>query len=599
MKKGSRVFILSIFLLLLMLALSACLGEDRQRTPISFTEWGRAAMIGEQGDTEPSTLAVAPDGSLAAIASPIRVTATKDFLLHLTVLGADGEQLFNADLPYRSEDLSHIQFVEDDREFRLYFRDGDALMRNTWPMDPATDWEAGFAPEEVLRREGLLGYKAAPTPDGEDLFLLWERYSLDLAGPVPANWQEVTFDPELMMTVLHADMQVDQQGVVYVGYSFEESPIRVYVDSFVMAPDQPERLAGRRTPITFLESLGRSEFRGPIVSLEEGEWYLSYFTEIPTPRGLRDTLFFQAFPREYDALAEVFATHDKYPSTIVSLPIFYPPEQVDADISGDVTIERYSLPSESRNNGANLFGTPNTIQGEHDIVVLGTTAMLYTNTKTDYQPILVFLQDGATLGYQVLTWTDPVTLAARPARDGEGNMYAVWGEASGAIRHYPLYFATTNERMAAPYQQVTVEDTGQIATETLDRVLQSISMGFITMTWLAFPFIIAIIGSFYFESGYYYRFFSGLAFAVHLASKFWMTRELLEFIPGIAYVQPPLATILVYATPVLTMLLSFGIWWLFWGRKKTYNLLAIWIYLPVGLIDWVIGTIFYSIGYFS
>lgn len=586
-------------LLLAAILLTACGGEDRERTPISLEEWGRAAVIGEQADSEPSALAVSPAGDLVAIASPIRVTATKDFLLHLTVIDAAGTQLFNADLPLRTEGLGTLQFVEHPGEFRLYWRDGDSLFRNSWPMDANTDWEAGFIPEEVLTQEGLLGFKVSPTPADEDLILFWDRYSMDLTGPVPDSWQTYTRDPEETMTMINADMQVDSTGAVYIAYTYQTSPIRIYIDSFVIFPESTELLAGRTTPVTFLEGLGRSEYRGPIISLEDEEWYISYFTEIPTPRGLSDKLFYQTFPRDPDALAELFSTHDKYSSVTVALPIYYPPPVIEEPFSEDILIERYSPPNESGTSGANLFGTPSTPQGERDLVILGTTAMLYTNTKTDYQPILVFIQDGAVRGYQVLTWTDHATLSVRPVLDAAGQLYAVWGEATGAIRHYPLYFATTNEEMARPYQQITAQDTGVIAMDAFDRVLQSISVAFLTMTWMAVPFIIAIVGSFVFESGYYYKFFTALALLVHLWSKFWMTEDLLSFIPGIQFMNPQLATILIYATPVLTMIVSFGIWYLFWGRKKGYDLLAIKIYLPIGLIDWVIGTVLYSIGYFS
>jgi hypothetical protein len=262
------------------------------------------------------------------------------------------------------------------------------------------------------------------------------------------------------------------------------------------------------------------------------------------------------------------------------------------------------LRSDSQRQKA-LLGTtsvnhaPATVQGQHPEVALVLTAMYATRSRQEYQPTVVYLKDGAPLGYQALTWTDFPSLNPTITSDARQHLYVAWVDVTGEAGAYPVYLASTAPALHAAWQRLTGDDYLVIALDLFNRIASSVALLPLTIIWflLPFPWLMLMLskGAMYGNPG---RQVYWVAMVIYWGAKYVLTEQLLTHLPGLAYLPPAQGMFLSYLAPLALLAVSLvigkGIAKL---RGEEFNVLE--TYLTTHTVDWLLATFVYAIGQFE
>ncbi len=245
---------------------------------------------------------------------------------------------------------------------------------------------------------------------------------------------------------------------------------------------------------------------------------------------------------------------------------------------------------------------PSTLAQPSDEVVLAASVQYATRTRQQYQPTLIYLQDGAVLGYQAITWTDHPLVFPVIAEDAAHQLYLAWNDASGESFQYPVYLATTAPGLQKSWQRLTGDDYVAIAADLANRAVSGVVFFPLAAIWLVISFFALFValglsrGDLYGGRG---RVVLLGVLWLYWASKYLTTYQIIAYLPFLSYLAPVTGQLLILLVPVLVLMISTALVGLVYIRRAERDYSVMRAYLAIVAIDWVLSLVIYSIGHYE
>lgn len=580
-----------IALLFLVFFVIGC--QERLHTACVNPDWGRAGRVGLSARSQPVALAVAPNGDWVALAWPTRPAADSE-RLHLLTLAAGGSILADLDLPPAVQRPQNLQLLvaptNGSPTLSLLWQeaaDGGFITRylsltptgeiigQPWTMLPA-DLAAGW-------------YKAVYLPTG-DLFLLLT--TADGLATVSVDDDLVSIHSLNPQTdVINADFQVDGQGQLHLVWTERVSTTRREMRYAHLAAPNAEWGPSQLIAAFTITADGSNEIvAGPVLSLADSDLYASWIVERLTPGGAVRQLNLATWEESGETAVP----------QVVNLPLVFPPPTVPADLPLVVKHlarlpERVSLP-------AGLGSDLATAAGQGDATWLALSVQYATRSRQQFQPTLLYLDEGQVAGYQALSWTDRLSQHVVATADDQGHLYAAWQDIGREAGQYPVYLATTAPELQAAWTNLTWADYQAIGEELANRAVLGFTLLPIVALWLLVGYGWVFIV--YWATGGNLRpgsrgWVLTIALLVYEGSKYLVTAQILTALPGLAYLSPLWATRLPYLAPVATLVVSSFLAWLVYFRRAGRDWSVMGGFTAVALVDFALSVAVYAMGYYE
>jgi hypothetical protein len=590
LESGNRLPKQLIILLLITLLLTGC--SERVRTPRVLPEWGRANLIGVASRSTSAGLAVASDGGQVIMAWPARAENTSQDYLHLFALDANGKVTLDQDLEPPIPGLYDTQLLlGTDDDVHLLWSAGEQDARVLWyahlgKVDPSHI--ASLAAEPASPSDqSVVWYKAALLPGG-DILVLW----LDTRGNLSGGLIGQGEPQRLLSGVIGADFQIDATGNIQLVWSQQTSTTRLAfyraqlaVDSFWLTP------AVLATTVFLPARAPVSSVEGPMLALDHQYAYINWVQ--------RADQLTQVVKRLHTLVWPLNGTTESYEMEPLTQNGSFPLSTARA--TGYFAYQHLAASSSNRGNPLNVYQMPATIHTQEEETVLAISVQYATRTRAEYQPTLVYIQDGELLGYQALTWTDHTSVNPVIATDADHNLYVAWIDAPGAAFHYPIYLASTEPAFRASWQHMTLADYATIAWDYINRIASGVVLFPFIVVWFFLPiawlfFRLARGGDAYGQAGQ--RLLLS-AFWLYWAAKYILTFQILTYVPGLRYINSNASIVLIFCVPLLTLAFSVIIGGLFTIRwtGKAFSVMR--TFLIVAAIDAILSLGVYAVGYYE
>jgi hypothetical protein len=580
-------------LLLGILLLTGC--SERVHTPRIVPEWGRAGRIGIASRSTPAGLYVSPDGERIVLTWPTRAEGATEDRLHLMVLDANGTVLIDQDLEPPIADLETVQLLADKRGMLwLFWSAGTPDARALWFAPLPNIDQLEIAPLSTLSiapisppDASLTWYKAL-TLASDDILVLW----LDGYGELSAQRIGEGNPQVLLSDVAGADIQIDNAGNVHLTWSTQTASTQVALYHAQIKADTlsvtlpvlvAEAFLPPRTSLNTLE--------GPVISLDRSRAYVSWVQRENSSVQVVKRLHIATFPLDDPSSAVELQplAHDTA----------FPPVVVRA--TGDFAYQHLALPAVTRGSQFNVRGASTTLDGQGAETVLALSVQYNTRTRQEYQPTLVYLRDGAPLGYQALTWTGHTSVSPVVAADAAHHLYVAWIDTTGAAYHYPVYLASTAPALRASWQRMTLADYATIVWDYTNRIASGVVLFPFTVMWF-FPSLLWLFvklsrgGDVYGQTGQ--RLLLSTLW-IYWAAKYILTFQILAYVPGLRYVPSSVSDVLIFLVPLLTLALSIivgGLTTIRW-TGKAFSVMR--TFLVTTAVDAILSLSVYAIGYYE
>jgi hypothetical protein len=270
-------------------------------------------------------------------------------------------------------------------------------------------------------------------------------------------------------------------------------------------------------------------------------------------------------------------------------------------VTGYFAYQHLVASSSNRGNPLNVYQMPTTIHTQEEETVLALSIQYATRTRAEYQPTLVYLQNGEPLGYQALTWTDHPSVSPGVATDANHNLYAAWIDTTGAAFHYPIYLASTAPALRASWQRLTLADYATVAWDYINRIASGVVLFPFVVMWFFLPiawlvFRLARGGDGYGRAGQRLL-LSTLWF--YWAAKYFLTFQILTYVPGLRYVTSNTGIVLIFCVPLLTLAFGVIVGGLLTIRWTNKGFSVMRMFLAVAAVDALLSLGVYAVGYFE
>lgn len=588
---------------LILLLVTGCV--PREHTQRVTDDWGRAVQIGVASQSTPAGLAVLPDGSQVFAAWPVSGAEGGEPAVRFVALNAEGGQVAQASLPVevlRPRDLRLLLDAVNTPAgaLHLFWIDGTGEDRQLWHSPLSHQGELLGEP----RRLSPAGYSVetycpAVLPSGA-MLVMWDDASglslrrFDGTGAPEAN-------PLIIPGGTEGSFQVGPDGVVHVAWQVTLSASRraityAKLDQADLSLSAPVQVG---TAVVDPEA-PPGAVKGPVVGLEsrEGEAalvYVAWTQQVTTMMGRSERLYFSGVDGERGQPAPGTDL-----GTEVNLPPQFPPTLEPA--TGAFAYQGLARPATSAMRGTVFNQGPEALAGGGDEVVLAMSTQFSTRSREAFQPALIYFDEGAVSGYQAVTWTDHPSVDMALAADGQRNLYLAWTDVTGEADRYPVYLATTADRLQSSWSRLSWNDYKAIGADLLNRIVSGLSLLPLAAIWLAFPFVWLFLAMWASRGDLYGRrawFVLVVALLVYVGSKYLLTFDILTHVPKLAYLPPETGRVLIYAVPVLTLLASLGLTSPLWLRRRGEGRSPVLLYIVIAAVDMVLSVSVYAIGYFE
>jgi hypothetical protein len=593
-----------------MLSLTGC--DERIHTPRLLEEWGRASRVGTASHSTQVGLAVAPDGQRIVMTWTAKPEGQEKEYIHLFALDGQGQLVTDQNLepPIKEprqvqaflgpKGYVHIVWSAGSRDARAVCYAMTVLPAPGTRRDLA--WGQRIEPRRLSARDTSVRWYKAHMDTAGDMLILWIDDKNNLLGtristqagagnqpPVDAQIPEARI---LLRNVLDVDFQRDEVGNGHLVWSVQASAKRLALYKATLDPDTLRIIApweaatvvlGRRSTV---DTVSR-----PLLSLEDDESYLSWTQQLATLGTTMEQIY--TFPMPLADQPDADETH-----MAIGIPPTFPPSV--APTQGYFAYQALAeMSSGSQLRTTSVNHAPATVQGQHPEVALVLTARYATRSREEYQPTVVYLKDGAPLGYQVLTWTDFPSLNPTITTDAQQHLYVAWVDVTGQAGVYPIYLASTAPALHTTWERLTWNDYLAIALDMVNRMASSVALFPLTIIWflLPFPWLMLVLskGAMYGNEG---RQVYWVAMVIYLGAKYLLTEQMLTHLPSLAYLPPAQGALVAYLVPLailtISLIIGRGITKL---RRAEFNVLQ--IYLITHGVDWILSTFIYAIGQFE
>ena len=526
------------------------------------------------------------------MAWPARAEDTSQDNLHLFILDADGKVTFDRNLEPPVTGLYDVQLLlGTDDDVHLLWSAGEDDTRALWyaylgKVDPSP--VAPLAAEPVsLSGQSVAWYRAALLPNG-DILVLW----LDACGALSGQIVGQGKPQPLLSDVIGADFQIDATGTVHLVWSQQASTTQLAFYRAQLAADTFQLTPPILAATVFLAARAPvSSVEGPVLALDRHYAYLNWVQREDQPAQVVKRLHTVVWP--LDETAEPKETEP------LAHNASFPPST--ARTTGYFTYRHLATSSGNRGNALNVYHMPATLRAQETEAVLALPVQYATRTRVEYQPALVYVRDGAPLGYQALTWTDHTSVNPVVATDADHNLYVAWTDTTGAAFHYPIYLASTAPALRASWQHLTLADYATIAWDYVNRIASGVVLFPFVVVWFFMPMIWLF---FQLSRGGDVFGLPGQRLVLstlwlYWAAKYLLTFQILTYVPGLRYVTSETGIVLVFCVPLLTLAVGAIFGGLFTIRWTNKGFSVMRTFLAAAAVDALLSLGVYAIGYFE
>jgi hypothetical protein len=589
-ERGNKVSKRITLLLLITLLFTGC--SERVRTVRVLPEWGRANLIGIASSATSLGLAATPDGNRVIMVWPTRTENTAQDYLHLFALDANGNVLFDQNLEPAIPDLYEAQLLLSmDDDVHLLWSAGERDARGVWYAHLGkvdSSHVAPLAAEPVSPvNESVVWYKAALLPSG-DILVLW----LDMSGELSGQFLGRGTPQKLLSDVVGVDFQIDAAGNVHLVWSQQESPTQVAFYQAQLAADSLQLTSPVLATTVFLPARAQlSSIEGPMLALDSRYAYITWVQRDDQPSRIVKNLHTLAWPLD--------GATESYEMESIIHNADFPPSTARA--TGYFAYQHLATSSSSRGSTLNVYQLPTTIHTQEEETVLAISVQYATRTRAEYQPTLIYMQNGELVGYHALTWTDHASASPVVATDANHNLYAAWTDATGADFHYPIYLASTAPALRASWRFMMLDDYATVAWDYINRIASGIVLFPVIIVWFFLPiawlfFKLARGGDVFGLAGQ--RLLLSTLW-LYWAVKYLLTFQILTYIPGLRYVTSNASIVLIFGVPLLTLAFGVFVGGLFTIRWTNKGFSVMRTFLVSATADALLSLGIYAIGYFE
>lgn len=464
-------------LLALTILLTACT-DSAERLWLKAPGWGRAQLVGHTLVSDPVPVALDDAGGIYFF-----LVSEKNGLAYPRVVALDRQVEQVWDRTYE------IELVQADQPRILWNGGGlDLFWISSQDLYYAyVDPTGSLTGQPTLLSGGTRVDSYAVARDAGGLTTVW------YAGPrqhpglyaLPPQDLRSSIEDDLAEEATLADaqgirpnLQYDHGGTLHATWAHYPPGYGDNRFFYAAYPDGVHR-PGQET-IVLQPRLGTAvSLAGPRLGLDRREVYL-FWSEIShagMEAGKVETLYVH-FPHSQPSLASS------------AQPLFVPPAHnltyLPFSESGLEAGDRVALDSRGTSDISDVAANP--IQ-EHELVITFRARIDYLRRKTQGQISTVFLQDGAPVAYQLLSFTPADSTDPAIVSDQMGRLYATWLEGKTSSG-FEVYFASTAPDIRGALGTLTWRDVGQLSAETLFGLLGGALLIPLVLIWMTAPIVI-------------------------------------------------------------------------------------------------------------
>lgn len=579
-RKKWLFFALFIFLAA---TLSAC-GGAQTHMWLDAPGWSRAKLIGDTASEYPVPPALDADGK-----SYFLLVDDEDDLKSFRIVALDN---LSAPIWEKTYPVVAEEIIEYPRVIVL----GDSLQL-LWNTDDVLYGMRVDLNGEVLQEAEVLSgdhmadnYSVAVNEDGE--MSLWFAGSRARPGLYAYVDQEIKLIDE---AGYRPQLRLDSTGGLHaVWLQAPTGQVEFHV-LYSYTPTGQDELGEAQEVYDFTVPIS-STLSGPAIGLDAEMVYVFWSEQARSgmSAGQIDA-FYVAFPH---GGAQVNGAPQR-----LTFPYSYTLTYTPADaplLAGD----RALLETQSARASSALIDIYTNTGSADELVIAFRSRLPYLRSKQVPQVGVVFLQDGANTGTQLLSFTS--TTSQRPAinSDPNGYLYTTWLEGTRG-GGYPVYFASTAPGLVAANAALDSQDVGRLLTETLFGLVSGVLLLPFLFAWGLVPTL------FIFFTGIFRRdgepltargslITVSIAILLYWIAKILILPGILDYIPfsaWIPFIPDILGTILRIGLPILTSLLALRVAWHFtYRRERNSPLFFLLTFIAIdGLVSIAIyGVIFYG-----
>jgi hypothetical protein len=573
----------AVFLLSLLLFLTACIGAPAERMWLNAPGWSRAQKIETVNKSYHAPLAVDGEGNLYVLI----VNAGEESQPRVIALDRHGELRWSSnfrDNPYANG--SRPKLVWAGHSLTAFWIHRGTLVRAE--LSPAG--EALTPPEIISGDASVSAYDVAVNPAGS--MSIWFSGSKDEPGVYALGGNGTGDDPSLVDPEgVRPEITFDSGGDLHAVWAYH--PAVQQESEFIFATLPGGSIEDSKEIIRVDPGLRTSdEVTGPWLGFDGEYGYVLWTTVIRT--GLRageiESMSVSCRP---DGTAGVEARERLFIPTAFDLPY--------ADQEGSRILAGARVPwgtgGASTDNTRDLFPSPSG-QGELAVALRGRV-----NTRsgqTQSQIGLVFFSAGAPQGYQLLSFTSTASIHPFIVNDADGHLYATWLEITD-VSTYTIYLAGTSPDLRETFGHIIGSDVRTMVFDTLFGLVSGTVLVPITLLWLLVPIVLLGISSFFRRGETHFletRSFISLLLSL---GAYWLTKlalfpALLHKVPFAAWIPiiPPwLELPLRIGVPAAIGLLSIFSAWRFMARSDHGS--PIFFVIVYGLFDGLLTLSIYGV----
>lgn len=547
-----RLRLWPLFLLLLFLA--SCSGVQ-QRAWLDAPGWKRGVAVGRMLVPDAATLALDDEGTLYSL-------LISDDGPTVVALDRRAERLWERSLDLDLQRPDRPQLVWDGAQLRLFWIDGERLYAAT--MD--TTGTLREEPQPISGEAPVATYDLA-TDNGR--VAVWFAGSRRDPGLYALDPDDPSSAPRLVDEEgIRPQIAYDAQGHLHAVWT--QYPSGAGEARFLYAGSDAQQASGvvvLETPVSVTSTM-----EGASLGIEGETAYLFWSVVVRTGLGAGTaTTEYVTFPLGQPQAATT--PQRLYVPSSAELPYG------DAPADGPLRAgERAPLDAGGRATPLSLEANDVIVD---ELVVAARSTVAYQLRKEASQATLVFLDEGAAQGYQLLSFSRTATSSPYVRSDGDGYLYATWlepAEPSG----YRAYFASTAPDISSALQELRPADVQQMVVESIFGLLAGAVLApFAAILWLIAPLIVLGLTAFMrredeglISAGTALSL--ALALAAFLAVKGLTLPGFNEYVPFSAWIPilPDwLGAVLQWSVPLLITLVALVVAWQLTFRRKSQSVL--------------------------
>jgi hypothetical protein len=248
-----------------------------------------------------------------------------------------------------------------------------------------------------------------------------------------------------------------------------------------------------------------------------------------------------------------------------------------------------------------FVNVPDTVQRQETELPVTLSLKIESASKAFIQLAMVVFSGGEPVGYQLINNTPNASVLSSITADADADLHLTWLDVGGFGR-YKVYYATTAPQAREWLDRTTPGDVARGGAGLTFGILSGLGLAFLGLTWNVLPLLSIIL--FYIIGREEHldlltpKIGLGVAIFLYIASKAYFIPGLLTAGTPFLYAVPPdMRMVLMYAVPVLILLLALASIYVYTRRAEEPTMFK--AYLFFALTELLLTAVLYGPRFFS